>query len=210
MMRLFIRRRRLHPPRREEAVDAVLVAHVVVVGRGEYLALAHGATLDGVLRERGGDRLQPLGERLARVLHADVGRGEAAAPCRTFGDCAVALRAALDGVYQGYDQHEQPSRQRDAPQSGRHVVLDGLRGRGYELLGDAAHHAQGVLGQQAYRDDSRHGDSHGGYAAVVDLVGFGHMVVARRAEEYGAVEFCESQHRDAAYEGQGHEAARGA
>ena len=52
----------LYPPLGQQTVNLILVAYVLVVCCGEYLALAYGAALNGILRERRSDRLQALGK----------------------------------------------------------------------------------------------------------------------------------------------------
>ena len=97
----------LHPPSSEQTVNLILVAYVVVVCCGEYLALAYGAALNGILRESCSDRLQALGKRLTCVLHTDVGRCEATTPRRTLRYGATTLCAVLDDVEQGDDDNQQ-------------------------------------------------------------------------------------------------------
>ena len=41
----------LNPPLGQQTVNLILVANVVVMRRGENLALAYGTALDGILRE---------------------------------------------------------------------------------------------------------------------------------------------------------------
>ena len=69
------------PPGGEQPADAVAVADVERVGRGEDFAFAHGGALAAVLGQRRGDGLKPFGEGFARVLHPDVRRRDAGILC---------------------------------------------------------------------------------------------------------------------------------
>ena len=60
------------PPGGEQPADAVAVADVERVGRGEDFAFAHGGALAAVLGQRRGDGLKPFGEGFARVLQPDL------------------------------------------------------------------------------------------------------------------------------------------
>ena len=119
------------PPGREEPSDAVAVADVEGVRAGEDFALRHGGAFAAVLRQGGGDGLQPFGEGFARVLHPDVRRREAAAPCGTLGDGARAQRPAAEPQQQAHHGDQNPGRASRGGERRREQPVGGV-GRGAE------------------------------------------------------------------------------
>ena len=190
------------PPGREEPSDAVAVADVEGVRAGEDFALRHGGAFAAVLRQGGGDGLQPFGEGFARVLHLLVGRGEAAAPRGAAGDAAAAEQAAPEPEQQRHDGGQQPGRASGGGQRGRQEPVGGVGRSAEEEVRGARHGGHGRAGEQPDEEDARQRQRHGGDAVVVGLGGFGHLVRAGRAEEHRAVELGEGQHHHAADEGQ--------
>ena len=194
----------LDPPRGEQTVDLVLVADVVAVLRREYLALVDRAAVDRIVRERCGEVFEPLGERLARILHAFIDGRKTAAPRRRRGYGAARLRTPFEPVESSDDR-----KQREAYDADRRERRQQMRGgRGVVAAGNPCrsldHGTHRVLRQQTYRQDQRRGYGHSGKTQRIDLGGLRDMRRARRAQKDDAVEFGKGQNDDASDQRQRH------
>ena len=205
------------PPGGEQPADAVAVADVERVGRGEDFAFAHGGALAAVLGQRRGDGLKPFGEGFARVLHPDVRRREAAAPCGTLGDGARAQRPAAEPQQQAHHGDQNPSRASRGGERRREQPVGGV-GRGAEEEARGTGRGRdGRPGEQPYEKDACERQGHRRDAEGVGLGRLGDLVGAGRAEEDRAVEFGEGQDDESADQrqrgqsggGRQHVAARG-
>ena len=188
----------LDPPGGEQPADAVAVADVERVGRGEDFAFAHGGALAAVLGQRRGDGLKPFGEGFARVLHPDVRRREAAAPCGTLGDGARAQRPAAEPQQQAHHGDQNPGRASRGGERRREQPVGGV-GRGAEEEARGSGRGRdGRPGEQPHEKDACERQGHRRDAEGVGLGRLGDLVGAGRAEEDRAVEFGEGQDDESA------------
>ena len=186
------------PPGGEQPADAVAVADVERVGRGEDFAFAHGGALAAVLGQRRGDGLKPFGEGFARVLHPDVRRREAAAPCGTLGDGARAQRPAAEPQQQAHHGDQNPGRASRGGERRREQPVGGV-GRGAEEEARGSGRGRdGRPGEQPHEKDACERQGHRRDAEGVGLGRLGDLVGAGRAEEDRAVEFGEGQDDESA------------